>query len=110
MEIPFQSSAEVEVTSSQPIIKEEEEIVEVLDSKDNFEVFNQLQSPEAPISDFSHLPSAQVSQTQEDPSISEAMGLQRKTRMSLLGLLESHAGGNILEKAIQPKPPTLPPT
>ena len=25
-------------------------------------------------------------------------------------MLESHAGGNILEKAVQPKPSTLPPT
>ena len=34
------------------------------------------------------------------------MVLQRKTRLSLLDLLESHAGGNMLEKTIQTKPLT----
>ena len=33
--------AEEETTPSQPVIKEEEQMVEVLDSKDNFKVFNQ---------------------------------------------------------------------
>ena len=38
------------------------------------------------------------------------MGLQRKPKMSLLDLLESHAGRNALEKAVQLKPATLPST
>ena len=50
--------AEEETTPSQPSIKEEEQMVEVLDSEDNFEVFNQPQSLEAPAGDFSHLPPA----------------------------------------------------
>ena len=36
--------------------EEEDEVVEVLDSKDDFEVFNQPQSPEVPNGDFSRLP------------------------------------------------------
>ena len=38
------------------------------------------------------------------------MVLQRKTITSLLDLLESHAGGNVPEKVVQAKIPTLPPT
>ena len=41
VELPFQYTVEEEVTPSQPTIKEEEEEVEVSDSKDDFEVFNQ---------------------------------------------------------------------
>ena len=66
----LQCKAEDEVTPSQPATKEEEEeekekIVKV----DDFEVFNRPESLEVPTSDFSHLPSAQVSQIQGDPSI-----------------------------------------
>ena len=52
----------MEATSSQLIIKEEkeEEIVEVLDFKDDFEVFNQSEAPEVLANDFSHGLSAQV--------------------------------------------------
>ena len=81
--------AEDEATPSQPTIKEEEEVVEVSDSKDKFEVFNKLQSPEAPTGDFSDLPLAQASHTQEALSIPNAMVLQHKTRTSLLDLLEA---------------------
>lgn len=56
---------------------------------------------------FSHLPLIQVSQIQEDSSILEAMGLQCIPKTSLLNLLESYAGGNAPEKAVQPKPTTL---
>ena len=61
---PFpQYKAEDKATPSQPAIKgeEEEKVVEVLDFEDDFEVFNQPQSPEAPTNDSSHLPSSQVS-------------------------------------------------
>ena len=58
----FQYTAEDEATPSQPTTKEEEEeeeeVVKVFDSEDNFEVINQRHSPEALISDFSHLPLA----------------------------------------------------
>nr|POE46583.1 hypothetical protein CFP56_45693 [Quercus suber] len=59
--LPFQHTTEEEATPSQPAIKEEEQVVEVLDSEDEFEVFNQPQSPKAPAGDYSHLPPAQVS-------------------------------------------------
>jgi len=50
--LPFQRAAEKEATPSQSTIKEEEEVIEVSDSKDNFEVFNQPLSPETPTSDL----------------------------------------------------------
>lgn len=64
IELPFRFTSEEEATPSQPTIKEKEEVVEVLDSEDNFEVFNRPQSLKAPAKDFSSLPPAQVSQTQ----------------------------------------------
>ena len=69
---------EDEATPSQPTIKkeeEEEEVVEVSDSEDNFEVFNQLQSPKASTGDFGDLPPAQASHTYEALSIPNAMVL-----------------------------------
>jgi len=109
----LQYKAEDEATGSQPATKEEEEekeeVAEVLDFEDDFEVFNQPQSLEAPASDFGHLPSTQVSQTQGDSSIPEAMGLQRRTRSSFRDLMESQVGGNALEKATQAKLPPLRP-
>ena len=71
----LQCKAEDEVTPSQPATKEEEEEEKEEEEKekivkvDNFEVFNWPESLEVPASDFSHLPSAQVSQIQGDPSI-----------------------------------------
>ena len=50
-------------------------MVEVSDSEDNFEVFNQLQSPEASTGDFGDLPPAEVSHTYEALSIPNAMVL-----------------------------------
>ena len=52
-----------EATSSHPAIKEEEEeeIVDVSNFEDDFEVFNLLSSSESPIGDLSPLPLAQVS-------------------------------------------------
>nr|POE71579.1 hypothetical protein CFP56_12804 [Quercus suber] len=102
--------AEEEATPSQPTLEEIVKVVEVSDSKKDFEVFNQIQSPEPPVVDFSHLPPAQVSIVQEVPNVLDAMVLQRKAKTSLLELLESHAGGNVPEVAIQTKPLTPPPT
>ena len=81
-------------------------MVEVSDFEDDFEVFNQPQSPKVPAGDFSHLPPAQVSRLQEALIVPDAIVLQHKTRLSLLDLLESHVGGNVLETAIQTKSPT----
>ena len=80
------------------------------ESKDDFEVFNRPESPEVPAGDFSHLPSAQVSLTQGDPSIPKAMGIQCKPRTGLLEVMESQVGGKMQEKTIQAKLPPLSPT
>ena len=98
--------AKDEATLSQPADKREEEekeeeekkVVEVLDSEDNFEVFNRLKSPKAPISDFSHLPFAQFSQIQEDLLVPEAMGIQHKPKASLMEVMESQVGGKAPER------------
>jgi len=50
-----------EATLSQSSTKEEEGIVEVSNSKDDFEVFNQLLSPETPSGYLGHPPPAQAS-------------------------------------------------
>ena len=99
VKLPLQYIAE-EATPSQPAIKEgeEEEIVEVSDFEDNFEVFDQHQSLEVPTSDFSHSPPAQVSHIQETSRVPKAMVLQHKTRSSLLDLLKSHGGGNVPDR------------
>lgn len=78
--------------------------MEVSDSEEDFEVFDQLQSPEPSSLDFSHLPSTQVSSIQEAPSVPDAMVLQRKYKTSLLELLESYAGGTVPKVAIQTRP------
>ena len=82
-------------------MEEEEKVVEVLDSEDDFEVFNRPESPEASTSDFSHLPSAQVSQIQEDFSVSKAMGIQRKPRAGLLGIMESQSENKVPERRVE---------
>ena len=112
IELPFHFLIK-EATPSQLTIKEEEEeeeVVDVSDSEDDFEVFNQPQSPEDSVGDLSHIPPALASYIQEDPTIPTAMVLQRKTRSSLRDLLESQVWGNALEKAIQTKPSTPPST
>ena len=65
-----QRAVEEEATLSQSMTKEEEEIVEVFDSEDNFEVFNWPLSPETSTSDLGHLLPMPGSHTQEDSSIS----------------------------------------
>ena len=60
----LQFKAKDEVTLSQPATKEEEEeekVVEIFYSEDDFKVFNQPQSLEAFTGDFGHLPSTEVS-------------------------------------------------
>ena len=65
--LPPQYTTE-EATPSHPTIKEEkekveEEMVEVSNSEDDFEIFNRPQSPKVLTGDLNHLPSAEVSQT-----------------------------------------------
>lgn len=72
--LPTQHTAG-EATSSQPIIKEEEEeeVVNLSDFENNFEVFN-LSSPlEVLAGELSVLPPTQVSYSQGAPTILEAM-------------------------------------
>ena len=76
--------------------------MEVSNSEEDFEVFNQPQSPEPTDADFNHLPPAQVSSVQEAPNIPDAMVLQRKAKTSLL---ESHAGDIVPEVAIPSNKP-----
>ncbi|KAL0001256.1 hypothetical protein SO802_015037 [Lithocarpus litseifolius] len=109
VELPFQRTVEEEATPSQPTPNEKPKVVELSDFEEDFKFFNQLQLPEPPIVDFNHLSPTQVSSVQKAPIILDAMVLQRKSKRSLLKLLESHAGGTVLKVAIQTKPPTPPP-
>ena len=76
--LPFQHVAKEEATSSQPSIKEREEIVEVSDTEDNFEVLNQPLSLEVSNGDLRSPSSAQLSHNQEAANTSGDMGIQHK--------------------------------
>jgi len=66
-------------TSSRPTNTEEEEVVEVPNFKDKFEVFNQALSLETSIPDLGPPSSSAL----------DEMGIQRKPNSSLLDLIES---------------------
>ena len=85
VELPFRFATKAKATPSQSIIKEEEgeEIIDVSYSKDDYEVFNQPQSPKIRTDDLGHLLPTQVSHDQEATDIPDAMGIQRKSRSSL---------------------------
>jgi len=106
IELPSQRSIEEVATFSHLVLEEAVKVVEVLDSEEDFEAFNQPQSPDSPGATFSHLPPAQVSDIQEPSDIPDAMVLQRKPKMSLLELLKSHAGRSMPEVAVQTRPST----
>ena len=76
--LPLQRANEEEATSSEPSIKEREEIVEVSDTEDNFEVLNQPLSLEVLTSDLRFPSSAQLSHNQEAANTSGDMGIQHK--------------------------------
>ena len=85
------------VSSSSPILQEKEEgqeeqkeqgFVDLTESVDEFEVFNQPPSPK---------------------SLPEEMGIQRKPQKSLLELIENQPGKAGPEKSAQPKLPRPPP-
>ena len=63
------------------------------DFDEDFRAFNQSSPVESLLDPFSHLPPAQVSNSQEPSNIPEAMVLQRKTKTNLLELLRSYAEG-----------------
>ena len=77
---------------------EEGEVLEVVDSEDEFEVFSQALSPE-------------ISHQNLGPPFSpimEKMGIQRKPKSSLLDLIESQPGKDALGKVARTKPLTPP--
>ena len=85
------------VSSPSPILQEEEEgkeeqeeqgFVDLTESVEEFEVFNQLLSPK---------------------SLPEEMGIQRKPQKSLLELIENQPGKGGPGKSTQPKLPPPPP-
>ena len=104
----------VGASSSQLILEEEEEekekeeeespegIVDLSNSSDEFEVFNQSLSPESTSAniDFQH---------QADVITPDEMGIQRKSQRSLMDLIESQLGKDAPGKSTQPKLPPLPP-
>ena len=89
-------------TSSHPATtkeeEEEEEIVEVSDSEDKFDVFNQPLSPKASTGDLRLPFPSQSSHHRGSISILDDMGIQRKQRSTLQELLESQPGRDAPEK------------
>ena len=96
--LPFQRAAEEEATPSQPMIEEGEEVVEVSDSEDDFEVFNRPLSPEVSTSDLSHSSPAQSSHHRGLTPIPNDIGIQRKPMSTLQELLGSQPGRDALGK------------
>ena len=87
--------------------KEEEEkspegIIDLSDSLEEFEVFNQTPSPEGISADVDF-------QYQAELITSDEMGIQRKSQRSLRDLIESQPGKDAPRKSTQPKLPPPPP-
>ena len=82
-----------------PSTYKEEEVVEVADFEDEFEVFNRALSPKISYPDLG--PSF-------SPIIDE-MGIQHKPKSSLLDLIESQPGRDAPGKVAQTKSPAPPP-
>ena len=72
--------------------KESEEVVDLLDSQDEFEVFNQPLSPKSTSVDLIHQQEAEIVALDE-------MGIQRKSKRSLLDLIESQPGKDAPRKS-----------
>ena len=97
-------------SSSQPVLQEEGEeeeenpngIVTLSKSSDEFEVFNQPPSPKDTSADINP-------QQQVDIITSDKMGIQRKSKRSLMDLIESQPGRDAPGKSAQPKLPPPPP-
>nr|POE55225.1 hypothetical protein CFP56_02225 [Quercus suber] len=107
-----------EATSSQPTSKEEDEeeevrqkeVVDVSDSVNLYEAFNQPLSPETSTGDYGQFFQPQSSHLEVATPLSDEMGIQRKQRSTLQELLESQLGRDALGKAPQTRLPTPPPT
>ena len=72
--------------------KESEEVVDLLDSQDEFEVFNQPLSPKSTSVDLIHQQEAEIVALDE-------MGIQRKSKRSFLDLIESQPGKDAPRKS-----------
>ena len=72
--------------------KESEEVVDLLDSQDEFEVFNRPLSPKSTSVDLIHQQEAEIVALDE-------MGIQRKSKRSLLDLIESQPGKDAPRKS-----------
>ena len=114
---PFQHTTG-EATSSQLTSKEEDEeeeekeneIVDVLDLDDFYEVFNQPLSPEISTGDLGQFSIPQSSHLEGSTPLLDEMGIQQKQRSTLQELLESQPGRDAPEKPAQTKlPPPFPP-
>ena len=106
VELPDQYTVEEEVVFLDSEQGEETIwVLEVVDSKEDFEVFDRPNIAESLNLSPRSLPFALVSSNQETANVLEAIVLQHKNT-SLLELLESHARGSTLEVAVHPRPPT----
>ena len=85
-------------------------MIEVVDSEEDFKVFDRSDLTEFPGNTSRSLPSAQISSNQESADIPEAMVLQRRKDTSILELLESHTGGSTPKMPIQTWPLTPSPS
>ena len=92
----LQQTTSAAISSHPPPPNIQEEVVEVADSKDEFEIFNLALSPEISNPDLGPLFS---------PIIDE-MGIQRKPKSSLFDLIEFQLGRDAPGKAAQTKLPT----
>ena len=82
----------------------------MFDFEDEFDIFDQILSPEALLGDLGSPSLAQSSPHQEATNTSGDIGIQHKQRSTLQELLESQSGRDALEKVAQTKLPPSPPT
>ena len=79
--------------------------MDLSDSQDEFEVFNRPLSPESILADLDHQQEVGIMTLDE-------MGIQRKSKRSLLDLIESQsrkdAPGKLAQPQLPPPPPKLP--
>ena len=93
--------------------KEEErqkKVVDISDSNDLYEVFDQPLSPETSTGDLSQSFQPLPSHFEEVASLEDEMGIQRKPRSTLQKLLQSQSGKDAPTKAPQTRLLTPPPT
>ena len=85
--------------------EEENEVVDVSDSDDIYEVFNQPPSPVTTTNDLDQFSQLQSNDIKGAVTSSNEMGIQRKQRSNLQELLESQLGKDAPEKSAQTSSP-----